>query len=221
MQRIPLGFALALIASISAMNSWCSAQPRPANDHLLAIGVIRTGEIMRNMAEMKKFQTDGRARLTELQQQQQQRELELQDLQKHRDNNLKQGSQQWIDETNKIDQKTAELNIWKQVSSVQLERWQKQTVKDMFDHVAAATAQVAEAQHLDLVIADQSPDIGPDMDKVSSAQLEAALGSRAVLFANKKADITQDVLTQVDANFAKQGQIAGPPPAIPAPGVGH
>lgn len=221
MQRFSLGLALALFAGVGLFNPWCSAQARPAGDHVLAIGVIRTGEIMRNMAEMKKFQTDGRARLTELQQQQQQRELELQDLQKHRDNNLKQGSQQWVDETSKIDTKTAELNIWKQVSSMQLERWQKTTVKEMYDHVAAATAQVAEAQHLDLVIADESPEIGPDMDKVSSAQLEAALASRAVLFANKKADITQDVLTQVDANFAKQGSIAGPPP-IPAPaGTAH
>jgi hypothetical protein len=58
------------------------------------------------------------------------------------------------------------------------------------------------------------------MDKVNAAQLDTLLGQRAVLFANKKADITDDVLTMIEANFAKQGQIAGPPPlpAVPPPG---
>ena len=65
MQRFSLGLALALFAGVGLMNSWCSAIcPVCQGDHVLAIGVIRTGEIMgRNMAEMKKFQTDGRVGL--------------------------------------------------------------------------------------------------------------------------------------------------------------
>jgi Skp family chaperone for outer membrane proteins len=103
------------------------------------------------------------------------------------------------------------------MSSVQLERWYKQSLKGMYDHMADAAAQVASQQHLDLVIADQSPEIGPDLEKANIGQLEAALAARAVLFANKKADITEDVLTVVEANFAKQNPSPGPPP-LPAPG---
>jgi hypothetical protein len=69
------------------------------------------------------------------------------------------------------------------------------------------------------VLADESPDIGPDMDKVTSQQLQAVLASRAVLFANKKADITQEVLTTVEFNFAKSGPVPAPAP-IPGP-AGH
>lgn len=220
MRRALLGFALVFLVGIGLPNCWCSAQARPANDHVLAIGVIHIEDILKNMAEMKKFQSDGQARLTELRQQQQQFELELQDLQKHRDNNLKQGSQQWIDETSKMDDKAAKLEVWKQVAQLQMDRWQKQTLTAMYDHISTAAAQVAESQHLDLIVADQSPQIGPDMDKVDMAKLQLALQSRMVLFADKKADITQDVLTQVDANFAKQGQIAGPPP-LPSAGAVH
>jgi hypothetical protein len=46
------------------------------------------------------------------------------------------------------------------------------------------------------------------------------LASRAVLFCNKKADITGDVATQVEADFAKQGGAAGGATA-PAPAPGH
>lgn len=219
MRRSPMASSFSLIAGVILFALWSSGRALAATDHQLAIGVVRTGQIMRNMPEMKKFQADGRARLAELQQQQQQHEMELQDLQKHRDNMVKPGSQQWTDETAAIDKKRAELEVWKQISSLQLERWQKQSIKDMYDHLTAATAQVAQAQHLDMVVADQAPDIGPDMDKANAAQLDTLLGQRAVLFANKKADITDDVLTQLEANFAKQGQLPGPPP-VPAPTTG-
>lgn len=225
MRRPPLVLVLAafvgLIAAADLMPAKGADQSPSHNDHLLAVGIIHIEDILNNMAEMKKFHADGQGRLTELRQQQQQFEIELQDLQKHRDNNLKQGSQQWIDETNKIDDKAAKLEIWKQVTQMQLDRWQKQTLVAMYDNISAAAAQVAESQHLDLIIADQSPHIGPDMDKVDTAKLQLALQFRMILFANKRADITQDVLTQVDANFAKQGAVTGPPP-IPAPsGTGH
>jgi Skp family chaperone for outer membrane proteins len=208
-----------LLCTVALLTPWSAGPARAAADHQIAIGVVRTGEIIRGMAEMKKMQTDGRAKLADLQQQQQQLEKELQDLTQHRDNMDKPGSQQYIDDSNKIDEKQVHLEMWGRISSLQLDRWKKQALKDMYDHVAAATAQVAEQQHLDLVLADESPDIGPDMDKVTSQQLQAVLASRAVLFANKKADITQEVLTTVEFNFAKSGPVPAPAP-IPGP-AGH
>jgi hypothetical protein len=92
-------------------------------------------------------------------------------------------------------------------------------LKVCYDHIAAAAAQVAEQEHLDLVIADPFRDIGPDMDKATAAQLDAALSSRIVLFANKKADITEDVITMVQLNFAKQQAPPGGPLPLPAPGA--
>jgi Skp family chaperone for outer membrane proteins len=213
-------FLLASICAAALLGPWGSSPARAAGDHPIAIGVVRTGDVIRGMSEMKKMQTDGHARLAELQQKEQQLEKELQALQQHRDNQVKPGSQQFIDESNQIDEKQVQLQMWGQVSSMQLDRWKKQVMKDIYDHVAAATAQIAEQQHLDLVIADENPEIGPDMDKVTSQQLQAILASRAVLFCNKKADITGEVAAQVEADFAKQGQAAGAPP-IPAPAPGH
>ena len=62
------------------------------------------------------------------------------------------------------------------MANLKLERWYKQSLKGMYDHIAEATAQVAQKENLDLVIADQSPDIGPDLDKPNAdAQLEAGV----------------------------------------------
>ncbi|HEY2584330.1 MAG TPA: OmpH family outer membrane protein [Tepidisphaeraceae bacterium] len=213
-QRPPLlAFGLALMGAVTLLTGWCAAQAAGAaqgGGHQLNVGVVNTTIILRGMKETKKLEADSRARQQQVQQQGQQREMELDDLMKHRDNNLKPGSQQYRDETQKIMQKRAELEVWKQMSNLEAEQWYKENLKAVYDHIAQATAQVAQRQGLDLVIADQTPEIGPDLEKASLDRLQLALQSRAVLYANKKADITQDVLTVVEANFANQA-----PPAIP------
>lgn len=202
--------AAALLAGLTLLTARCPAQA--AGGHQLNVGVVNTTKILRTMQETKKLDADFRGKQAELGQQQQQREAEITDLQKHRDNNLKPGSQQYRDESAKIQQKRVELEVWKQMSTVQLEQWYKESLKGVYDHITQATAQVAMQQNIDLVIADQSPEIGPDLDRVNVQQLQAALASRAVLYANKRADITEDVLTVVEKNFASQAPPPGPPP---------
>lgn len=216
-RRSPLPPATALLAGVALLACWCPAEPPAAagGGHQLSIGVVNTTRVLRAMQETKKLDADFRGKQSEVAQQQQQRESEIQDLQKHRDNNLKPGSPQFRDESAKILQKRSELEVWKQMSSLQLEDWYKESLKGVYDHIAQATAQVAVQDNIDLVIADQSPEIGPDLDKVNVQQLQAALASRAVLYANKKADITDEVLSTVELNFTKQGPAAGPPP-LPA-----
>ena len=213
MRRPLLVPAAALLGGIALLTGWCPAQAA-AGGHQLNIGVVNTTRILRTMHETQKLEADSRARQMAVQQQGQQKELEIEDLQKHRDNNLKPGSTQYRDETRTIMQKRVEMEVWKQTSNLEAEQWYKESLKGVYDHIQQATAQVAADQHLDLVIADQMPEIGPDLEKVNVQQLQAALAARAVLYSNKRADITEDVLTVVEANFAKQS----PPPAAPAPG---
>lgn len=210
------GAIFAAMFLAGAMPRAAAADATPANDHHLAIGVVRTTQILRAMHEAASLEGQFRTQQADLQGKQQQLEQEIVDMVHHRDQN-KPGSQQWLAENDDIDKKRIDLEAWKSMANLKLERWYKQSLKGMYDHIADATAQIAEQEHLDLVIADQSPDIGPDLDKANAGQLEAALASRAVLFANKKADITQEVLTVVEANFAKQNPTSGPPP-LPASG---
>ena len=221
MRALRLFPAAALIAGATLVASWdCSpaqAAPAAAGDHQLAVGVVNTTRVLRTMQETKKLDADFRGQNTALAQQQRQKEVEIEELQKHRDGNLKPGSQQWNDETESIDKKRAELEVWKRMSTVQLERSYKISLKGIYDHIAAASEQVATQQHLDLVIADQSPEIGPDLEAADVRALQAALAARAVLFSNKRADITEDVLTVVEANFAKQNPPAPGPGPLPLP----
>ena len=204
-------FMVALVAAALPARA-AGATPPPAsndNDHVLRIGVVNTARIVHGMKEIKKIEDDFRAQNVDLARQQQQKEQDINNLMKQREN-VRPGSAQWQDDTNEIDRKTADLSSWIQLAKVQLERQRKLQLKMVYDHIAAATAQVAQAQRLNLVIADESPEfLGPDLDKITFERLNQVLEARAVLYADKKADITEDVLTLVEANFARQNQGVG------------
>jgi Skp family chaperone for outer membrane proteins len=197
--------ALTLWIPLHAAGAGAAANPAPAtNDHILRIGVVRVGQIYHSMQEGKKFESEFRNRRSQLQQDQQKRTEELNQLVAQREQ-LKPGSAQWNDIRRQIDEKSAQLDIANKMAQLELDRFRKASVKQAYDHISEAAASVAQQQHIDLVIADSSPEfIGPDLDAIPYAQLDQMLASRAVLFANKKADITEDVLTLVDASFAKQ-----------------
>lgn len=216
MQR-SLTLTLALLAAMALPAAWCGAQAQPAADHHLAIGVVRMADITRLFSEFKKLDTERQAKGTEFQQLRQRGQMELQEMQKKRDVNDRQGSQQWIDDTNALDERMASLDTWAKVTDRQLTRWEKKRLLEIYDHISDAAAQVAQAQHLDLVLCDQSLEIGPNMDLVSPEGLNQALTTRTVLFSNKKADITQDVLTQAEAMSAKATSTPAPAITPPAP----
>lgn len=212
MRRLHLVLGAIVIALAAVVFARAANQPAPAqgNDHILRIAVVNTTRIVRSMHEVQKFQEEFRLKNRDLAQQQQAKQQELIDMQNHRDTNIKPGTKQWQDETDQIDEKQAAFAVWKDKSRVQLERSYKQNLRAVYDHIGTATAQVAQRLQLDLVIADQTPEFGPDIDKITVPQMEEVLQRRAVLYANKKADITEDVLTQVEADYAKgQGQIGG------------
>jgi Skp family chaperone for outer membrane proteins len=207
---------LALLLSASL----ASAQTPPPNDHVLKTAVVRVGYIYRNMQESaQSFQTL-KTRVGQMQQEEAARRHALEEL----DNQLKQlkvGSPQWVSIRNQLDDKKFEMDSWGKKMQLELDREKKAALMDQYRHVNEAVQAIAEQQHLDLVLSDYTPDIvGPDFDAIPQQQLEQLVLTRAVLFAGKKADVTQEVLTLLDANFAKQKQAATATPAVPpAPGV--
>jgi Skp family chaperone for outer membrane proteins len=214
--------ALALLLTCS-IPSLTRAQATAANDHTLKIAIVRVGYIYRNMQESaQSFQTL-KNRVGQMQQEEAARRKAIDDL-NNQLQQLKPGSPQWVTMRNQLDDKKFELDSWGKKMQLELDREKKAALMEQYRHVNEAVQTIAEQMHLDLVISDYTPEIvGPDFDAVPQQQLEQIVLTRAVLFAGKKADITQEVLTVLDANFAKQRQAIGSGPATPgvppAPGV--
>lgn len=184
-------------------------------EHVPQIAVVRTAQITRNCSESKQLLQILQSRFNEMGQEEQKKNAELKQLADQL-SQLKAGSAQWLQLRDQIDDKKLALDVWREKMKLELDRKQKAGEKSVYDHVTQAVQAVAENQHLDLVLADNSPDVGPDLDGITPAQFNQLLAARAVLFANKKADITEDVLTLVEANFKNQkGEAANAGPAAP------
>jgi Skp family chaperone for outer membrane proteins len=195
--------------------------PPPVADHVPQIAVVRTAYVTHNSIEWKQMSQGIQVRLKEIRDEQARKTAEIDKLTEQQ-SQLKQGSAQWIDLRDQIDDKKLGLEMWAKKMDLELQRREKSGIKTIYDHVSQAVQKIAEDRHYDLVLADNSPEFtGPDLDRLTSVQLQQALAMRAVLFTTKKADITEEVLTLLDSNFANKQNPAASVPQAPATLPGH
>jgi len=117
--------------------------------------------------------------------------------------NLRTDSPQYAEKDKELQTAKIDLEVWAQIQQAESQRTNKLQTKALFDKIVNAVASVATAKGVDLVIADQHPEL-PDnfMEQATLEQVRATLGQRNVLYSSPQVDITQDVITQMDANYA-------------------
>ena len=138
----------------------------------------------------------------------------LQDLEAAR-NLLKPDSQQFADANKQLLQAAIEFETWGKLTQNDVQRNQKQQMRQLFDKITAAAGEVAEQKGYDVVIADQRPELG-NIDQLNVNQLRDLINQRNVLYANPSIDITNDVIAALDAQHKAAGGGTGAAPA-PAP----
>ena len=131
-----------------------------------------------------------------------QKQQKVKSLQEQRDN-LRTDSPQYADKDKELQSAKIDLEVWAQIQQAESQRTNKMQTKALFDKIVNAVAAVATAKGIDLVIADQHPEV-PDnfMEQATLEQVRALLGQRNVLYSSPQVDITQDVITQMDADYS-------------------
>ena len=183
----------------------------PAANAQQRIAVVHISDVVSNMAEAKAASKNGLGHKNDAEIERGRREQEIQKMQGDL-NQLKGGSPQWNDVRNQLEDKQMMYQVWLKKTQVTLDRAAKDDLKKLFDHVNEATQQIAMEQHFNLVLADAPEEVGPNNDQLTFQQYGALLSQRVVMFADKTVDITQDVLTRVDALYAKQQGATAPAP---------
>jgi Skp family chaperone for outer membrane proteins len=166
------------------------------------IAVANAGKVFGEIKEKKDWEQKMLADQKTLQDTAFQKQQKVKSLQEQRDN-LRTDSPQYADKDKELQSAKIDLEVWAQIQQAESQRTNKIQTKALFDKIVNAVASVATAKGLDLVIADQHPDV-PDnfMEQATLEQVRALLGQRNVLYASPQVDITQDVITQMDANYA-------------------
>jgi Skp family chaperone for outer membrane proteins len=112
------------------------------------------------------------------------------------------GNPQFNASQDAVDKEMADFDSWGKLVRLQAEREQKNTMILLFNKIQAAVGKVAAQDGIDIVLADQAPDLS-NTEAMSFDQLRSVINQKEVLYTSKKADISDEVLTLLDAEYAK------------------
>jgi Skp family chaperone for outer membrane proteins len=166
------------------------------------IAVANAGKIFSEIKEKKDWEQKMQQDQKTLQDTAFQKQQKVKSLTEQRDN-LRTDSPQYSDKDKELQSAKIDYEVWAQIQQAESARTNKMQTKALFDKIVNAVAEVATAKGIDLVIADQHPEV-PDnfLDQATLEQVRALLGQRNVLYSSPQVDITQDVITAMDAKYS-------------------
>jgi Skp family chaperone for outer membrane proteins len=128
---------------------------------------------------------------------------------------LKTDSPAYATKQDELLKKSIEYDAWAKETQMDYDRKRKVKIKNLFDEIEDAVAQVAQKDQINLVINDQRPKVPDNLDSVDVNQLQQIIGARTVLYSDASRDISGEVITLLDKNYAAKATGA---PAAPAAG---
>lgn len=164
------------------------------------VGVANTARILNELQETRDLNQKIQNDLKTLEAERITREQKVKDLQTVRDA-LKPDSPQFAEKNKEWLQSRIEYEIWIQMQRANLEREQKVKMTGLFNKITQTVAEVATQRGVDIVIAEQRTDIPDNLDAINPDQLKAVIGQRNILFVSPTVDITNDVITSMDAKY--------------------
>jgi Skp family chaperone for outer membrane proteins len=184
--------AILLVSSSPAARA-DSAVPR--------VAIANTAHVFAEMQETKDLKAKLEAKRQEITTEEQDRRSKLSGMEA----GLKEiapDNPQYKTSRDALDKAVADFEVWGKLTQLQAERDQKDMMVMLFNKIQKAVVQVASQDGIDIVIADQGPDL-TNVDALTFDQLRALINQKDVLYTSKKADISDEVLTLLDAQYAK------------------
>ncbi len=164
------------------------------------LGVVNTARIFNEMQETKALQTKLQSDRDGLADTERQKRGQLQALKESRDQ-LKPDSPQYQQRNEELVKASVEFEVWGRMMQLNVQRQQKQQIARLFDKIQTAVTEVAKNKGLDLVVAEQATEMPADMDQINVDQLKALINQRNILYAAEGLDISNEVITRLDATY--------------------
>ena len=190
-----IGHLMALVGlSVACAAPLVSAEGTPR------IAVVRPLQIMKDSAEYKEHLTNFETETEKLTATHDKKKHDI-DAMTAQLKQLNPAHPSYSELSAKIEQASIELDAWQRIVTRDGERERKQMLREIFHHLQAATAKVAKAQQIDLVLTQGEDDL-PNIETLDYQALVMNIAGRSVLFSTNTVDISNAVLTQVDADYA-------------------
>lgn len=119
---------------------------------------------------------------------------------------------QWAELNAQLAAETAKYKVWLETQKVLNESAQKAKMAALFKKVENAVAEIAKEEGIDLVIADNRDPLPDNLDELDIRTVRGLILQRDVLYASSRIDITEKVVTRLDAKFRAIAPAAPAPP---------
>jgi Skp family chaperone for outer membrane proteins len=176
------------------------AMPVAAQQAPTKVAVANTARILNDLQQTKDLNQKIQNDLKALEAERAGREQKVKDLQAARDM-VKPDAPQYQEANKQWLQARMEYEIWIQLQRANLEREQKMQMSALFRKIEQTVAEVATQKGIDIVIAEQRTEVPDNLDAINVDQLRAVIGQRNVLFHAPQTDITNDIITSMDAKY--------------------
>jgi Skp family chaperone for outer membrane proteins len=113
---------------------------------------------------------------------------------------LNPGTPQHDEAQRELLKKAIEFDTWKKINQAQVQQEQKLSMKLLFDKITEATKAIAEAEGIDLVIAESNVEF-PDVSQINVDQLRALINQRNVIYNKGTRDISGKITAKLDADY--------------------
>jgi Skp family chaperone for outer membrane proteins len=168
------------------------------------VGVCNPNKVFDKLDEKKVILEQMQQRKGRIEAEAKQRQAEAREIEQQR-KDMRPGTPQWEEKNNLLMQKAVEFEVWGKLQQANMARQEKQLVVDLYNKIRNATATVAKAKNLDIVFAERRPELPENMDQLTPEQVRALISQHDVLFMLPKVDITDDVVLQLNKDFATGG----------------
>lgn len=199
-----------------------AAAAAPAPSGPIRIAVASPSHIFNEMMETKSLQAKMQDDQKKFAATQREKAAAIDQLKAQRDA-LKPGEAQFEELNNKLIDASLEAKVWMEAERAKAEHQQKRQMKQIFEKIQTAIADVAKQDGYDLVLADNKDPLPSDADleQVDIRALRGAILQKSVLFSTDRIDISQKVLALLDTRYKAAGGAAIlPAPSTPGAGPG-
>ena len=181
------------------------------------VGVCNPAKVFESMDERKVIEDKMKSDRDKAQAEVARKKQEVEDLQRQR-NELRPESSIFQEKTNQMMEKAVQFEVWARLKQAEMDRTEKEQIKTLYEKIRDVCKEVATEKKLDLILAERKPELPANMEKYTADQIRQIISANDVLYANEKADITQEVILRINKKYAATGGIA--PAASTGTGTG-
>lgn len=164
------------------------------------IATVNAAKVFNEIQETKDLKSKMENDQKTLQAQDLEKKTKIKDLQSARDA-LKPDAPQYNDANKQWMQAAIDYKIWQEMQGADIQRMQKQQMLTIFNKITTAVSEVATAKGLDLVVAEQRPEVPDNLDQINVDQVRLLINQRNVLYSTPNVDISNDVIAAMDARY--------------------